>query len=197
VVLAHRISGTLDQFAGAPPNFVLDLLGTALWKESGGPGAYNPLYSQPPRGSCTIFTVAGDLLGDTALPGLWPSNRALDGGSPLKLSAAGSPASLPILAGAFFGLVGSNLPDSAASRTAFDPAATLTVSSPGGADVAPFHASFTATTPVSWTNRSQLARVDRAQDLTFNWSGGDDQRESVLLGGVNSDTPTHSSAAFL
>src|SRR5205814_8992226 len=112
-VLAQRISGTVDQFLGSPPNFVFDLLGASLWREKGGPSAYNPLYSLPPRGSCTVFTVAGDLLSDTALPGLRPSDRALDGGSPLKLVGPGAAPALPLLGGAFFGLVGSNLAGSA------------------------------------------------------------------------------------
>jgi hypothetical protein len=39
--------------------------------------------------------------------------------------------------------------------------------------------------------------VNRAQALTFTWQGGDPQHETVLLTGVSSDTPTHSSAAFI
>lgn len=196
-VLAHRIVGTLNQFSGTPPNFVFDVVGAALWNESGAPGAYNPYYSLPPRGSCTIFTAAGDLLGDTPLSGLQPTGHALDGGSPLILSGAGAPPPLPLLAGAFFGLVGSNVPALAVPSTVFDQGTRLTVSIPGGVDVGPLQANFLTTAPVSWTNGTQLAQVDRGHDLTFAWSGGDDQHESVLLGGISSDTPTHSSAAFL
>ena len=196
-VLAHRIAGTLGQFSGSPANFVFDVLGAALWNESGAPGAYNPYYSLPPRGSCTIFTAAGDLLGDTPLSGLQPTGHVLDAGSPLKLSGTGAPPPLPLLAGAFFGLVGSNAPALPVTSTVFDPGTQLTVSTPGGGDVGPLQATLLATTPVSWTNRAQLAQVDRGHALTFAWSGGDAQHESVLLGGVSSDTPTHSSAAFL
>ena len=43
----------------------------------------------------------------------------------------------------------------------------------------------------------QLVQVNRSQGLTFIWTGGDPQHETVLLEGVSSNTPTHSSAAFL
>jgi hypothetical protein len=73
----------------------------------------------------------------------------------------------------------------------------FTVTSPGGTDVWASQASINAAAPVKWTNQTQLVQVNRSQGLTLSWSGGDPQRETVLIQGVSSDIPTHSSASFI
>ena len=52
------------------------------------------------------------------------------------------------------------------------PTGTYTISGSGGQDVPPFSASLNVTSSLSWTNKSSLAIVDRAEPLTFTWSGG-------------------------
>jgi hypothetical protein len=47
----------------------------------------------------------------------------------------------------------------------------------------------------SWTNRDQVALVDRTQQLTVEWSGTG-PKESLGIVGGNVDLPTNSSAIF-
>ncbi len=50
---------------------------------------------------------------------------------------------------------------------------------------------------ITWTNRAQLAQVDRSQDLTFTWSGGMDGQEYVVAGGSSADESLQTRVTFL
>ena len=195
-VFPGRVNAILDQFVTQPTNILVDTFSAAMWKETGAPFAFDPIYSLPPQGTCTVYAVAGDLFTDISLPGIAPTGRALDGGSPLKVSGAAGTASVPLTPPVYLQVVGSNVAASATPNPFFNPG-SFSVTSPVGADVGSFQASFTATAPVSWTNQTQLVKVNRSQGLTFTWQGGDAHRETVLIEGVSSDTPTHSSASFI
>jgi uncharacterized protein (TIGR03437 family) len=65
---------------------------------------------------------------------------------------------------------------------------TFTITGTGGADVGPFTTSITFTNPIfNWTNQSTFATVDRAQALTFTWTGGN-PGTYVLLSGDSSNS---------
>ncbi len=57
----------------------------------------------------------------------------------------------------------------------------------GGPDVGEFEASTTVSTLTEWTNRDEIAFVDRAEDLTVRWQGGD-PADRVLVFGVSMGT---------
>ena len=48
---------------------------------------------------------------------------------------------------------------------------------------------------MNWTNRDQIPVVDRTQDLTFKWSGGDSSK-LVMLAGVGTNQATQALAGF-
>jgi len=57
----------------------------------------------------------------------------------------------------------------------------------GGADATPFQATLSirdSTAPLTWTNPSAIQAIDRSQDLTVTWTGGDPAREYVIIGGT-------------
>jgi uncharacterized protein (TIGR03437 family) len=191
-----RVSGILDQFVMQPTNILVDAISVSLWKEKGGAFAFDPIYSLPPQGTCTVYAVAGDLLTDTNLPGVGPTVRTLDGGSSLKLTGAAGTALVTEAPPVYASIVGSNVARSPTPTPFFNPGA-FSLNSPGGADVKSFQAKFNAKAPVDWTNQRQLIEVTRSQPLRFTWEGGDPKHETVLIEGVSSDTATHSSAAFL
>jgi hypothetical protein len=52
----------------------------------------------------------------------------------------------------------------------------------GGGEVGSFQASITVpATQFAWTNRDTIQKVDRSQDLTVTWTGGDDSQEVVAI----------------
>src|SRR5262249_48955311 len=148
-----RITGLLDQFVDSPIPFTLDSFSAVLWRESGSPYAFNPYYSLPPPGTCTVYTANGNFLRDILLPGAAPSAKVLDGGSSLKLSGAAT--SAQILASGtppqvYAAILGSSIPGGPAAPL-FAPG-SFSLSSAGGADVGAVQSTFTAKAPVTWTN---------------------------------------------
>jgi hypothetical protein len=64
---------------------------------------------------------------------------------------------------------------------------------PGG-DVGSFTASATMPAPLTWTNRDQIALVDRSQPLNIAWSGGSGTQVAIV--GFAVDLPNNSTTAF-
>jgi uncharacterized protein (TIGR03437 family) len=58
-------------------------------------------------------------------------------------------------------------------------------------------AQFDFNTPLQWLNRAQLTVLDRAQGLTYQWTGGDAAREVAILGGLAGHEASDSAAMFL
>jgi uncharacterized protein (TIGR03437 family) len=50
---------------------------------------------------------------------------------------------------------------------------------------------------IQWTNKAQLTELDRGRDLRFEWSGGMDAREYVLMGGSSADEALKSRVTFI
>jgi uncharacterized protein (TIGR03437 family) len=54
--------------------------------------------------------------------------------------------------------------------------------------VGPFKAAITLPPPLTWTNMGAVAAVDRTQDLTVTWSGGNSDKEFVLIVGLSDNS---------
>ena len=66
------------------------------------------------------------------------------------------------------------------------PGAFLLNNGSGGASVGPFSFTFDLPGPVIWTNPDVIGRaIPRTQDLTITWSGGDPERQFIILSGVS------------
>jgi hypothetical protein len=50
---------------------------------------------------------------------------------------------------------------------------------------------------VQWTNRLAMNAIERSQDLTFQWTGGADGNEYVLVGGTSADEALRSRVTFV
>ena len=55
----------------------------------------------------------------------------------------------------------------------------------GGADIGPFEARVTIPPAFAWTNRDGISDVDRGQDLTLTWNGGDPAKQAVTIVGAS------------
>jgi hypothetical protein len=67
-----------------------------------------------------------------------------------------------------------------------DPGAYTVDNGAGGSDASAFQATLSipdAPAPLNWTNLDSIQTIDRSQDLTVTWTGGDPTREYVLIGG--------------
>jgi CubicO group peptidase (beta-lactamase class C family) len=67
----------------------------------------------------------------------------------------------------------------------------------GGTGLGPFQAKLDLPPPLTWTNETQINDIPRTADLTVTWSGGDPDREFVVIAGVSVNTATKAQASFL
>jgi hypothetical protein len=165
------------------------------------PFPFNSGMSLPPPGTCTVYTVKGDLLNGDLLPVLTPSGSALNGGPSISFTgpngsqatAITNPASLPQLLLGYFG--GSMGGASVSGSLALNPG-SYNVSSAGGADVGAFQATLNVPSPITWTGRNSLLSVNRTQPLTISWTGGS-PTDLVGLVGFGEDIPSNASTMFV
>jgi hypothetical protein len=67
----------------------------------------------------------------------------------------------------------------------------------GGTGLGPFEATLDLLPPPTWTNETQISVIPRTADLTVTWTGGDPDREFVMIAGVSVNTVTKAQASFL
>ncbi len=183
--------------------------GVAAFEDNTGQGdlGFNPLFSLPPVGTCSAYA------GNLDLSSLLSGSPDISGGSGMlgkdldagaAISVTGPKGnSIPMNhmnsdtnSGPYLGLLGGSLPlPGSQSLPPFLDPGSFKISGPGGKDVGPFQATVTIGAPITWTNRDQMALVDRTQPLTFKWSGGDSSK-LVMLAGVGANQSTQALAGF-
>jgi uncharacterized protein (TIGR03437 family) len=179
----------------------VDVTGDYFAYFAGGAGAaafpYHPLLSFFPAGTCTVFTLQGDMLGGDPLPGMFPNATPLDLGPALTVTGPNGTRTLtPQFAGAIgSGFLGGSISNNILSSSLYLDPGSYTLKGTGGADVGAFSDPLTIPQPLAWTNRDQLITVNRAQPLPISWTGGD-STQTVAIVGFGEDLPTNSSAAF-
>ena len=163
------------------------------------PFPFNPGLSVPPSGTCTLYTLPGDLLktNPDPLPGMMPAAMPLDfGAAPLMLT--GPKGSKPLtfaFAPARAGFLGGSISNGILPSSLFLDPGSYTVKGLGGMDVGAFSTTFNIPQPPAWTNRDQTTLVNRAQPLNIAWTGGD-AGQVVMILGFGEDLPSNSSAVF-
>ena len=184
----------------SPFDDVLDFGAVTFRQETGSPFAFNPLFSLPPAGSCTVYAGTIDFFrGDNPLL-TGPSLKYLNGGAAFSLisSKGARPIAGPSLGPVQISTIGLSfstyqLPTS--STPVLD-GGNYQLSGDGGSDVGPIRAAFSIPPGLTWTNRDQITNVDRAQPLTINWIGAP-SGQTVLVIGSNADIPTNANAMFV
>ena len=157
---------------------------------------FNPALAFPPAGTCTFYTLFGDILDSGALPGITPTTMPLDYGPPLSLTGPNGQKTLAAsFTGANVSYLGGSISSGLFPAALFLDPGTYMLQGFGGMDIGKFTTSFTVPTPPTWTNRNQITAVNRTQPLTITWSGGD-SGQRVAIVGFGVDSPTNSSAAF-
>jgi len=175
----------------------IDLATLSLRQESAGAAPFNPLFSYPPPGTCTLYTAPGDLLGDDSLSGTAPTGAYLSAGSTFSISGATTLQNVPAYSSPLpLEIVGVKLPTGTNNTLIFNPGSNVGMSSQGGDNLSGFAVATTMPPMLVWTNEDQIETIDRTQPLNITWSGAQ-SGSTVMILGIDSDLSSNSSAAFL
>lgn len=142
----------------------------------------------PPNGSCTVVASGArsdDPLDISENAGVGGEN--IDIGVPLNLSG---PAGSKQLSNRTSTPLGGGIPGFTGSYGAeyLTPGAYTVDNGNGNAAVGVFRATLTVLAPVTWTDHASLNTVNRSQDLTLTWSGGNDDTEYMGIQGLSTNT---------
>ena len=199
--LAARMSVRHDVNVISPVEAVSEYLGGYVAQEQSSPYNFNPAFSLPPAGTCTVYTNSGFIPFIAPIPpGIFPTAGALDPGS---MSIAGSSGSIKIqspltsftgMAGAYLG--GSLVGDPFLKGSLFLNPGQINLTGNGGANVGSFSTSLTMPSVFTWNNRDTLSTVTRSQGLNVSWSGVASGYSVFITGGA-ADFPSNSTTVFL
>ena len=195
-----RITVRHDVGARSPIDATTDTFGAYQAQEKPGPFNFNPMFSLPPAGTCTTYSIIGDHVNDknATIPGMTPpTGRALDSGS---INVGGAKVSKTTQGGGYPGMTGTPLAGSIPSlpltkTSALDPG-QLSATLAGGADIGAVNANFTVPPPFTWTNRDQLQSITRSSGINLTWTGGD-PNAAIFITGAGTDLPSNSTELFL
>lgn len=99
--------------------------------------------------------------------------------------------------GVYDSVLGGGLPPNATLPEFLAPGSYSVDNGSGGVGLLPFRATLSLPPPLTWTNETEINAVPRSSDLTVTWSGGDPDREFVLIAGVSVNTVSKTQASFL
>ncbi|HYL75808.1 MAG TPA: hypothetical protein VEU96_16480 [Bryobacteraceae bacterium] len=194
--VAVRASTHEDIGTRSPIDVTVDYHAAILYDMKSSLFPFNAAVSLPPAGTCTTYSVAGDLLAGDLLPGGVPSARLLDAGPAFNLTGPRGARTLTSVVPPYrIGYLGGAITGNLFPGTLFLDPGAYTLSGFGGADVGAFQASLNVPQPLTWTNRDQIMTVSRSQPLTISWTGGTDQQVGIV--GFGEDLPTNASTSFV
>jgi len=183
---------------GEKDEYVFDYGLASFARQESGNRPFPPF---PPFGTCTGFTERVNLRQTMARRGVaaeWPEvakpapgNRVLKPG-PLDLAHGGRAI---VLARA--GVIGGRAPlEHTPPTPLFLTPGRIRISSKGTAEVGAFESEITATAPISWRNRRDLAEVARASGATVEWKAAR-KDDAVLIVAVSAEERNGDSAMCL
>lgn len=194
--VAVRATTRQDVGTIAPIDVTADYHASVAYQLQPSQFPFNPVTSFPPPGTCTAYSVAGDLLKGDSLPGALPSAGALDMGPLFNLAGPlGSRALTELFSGSRVGYLGGSISTNDIPSSLFLNPGSYTLTGLGGHDVGPFSAKFNVPQPLTWTNRDQLTVINRATPVTIAWTGAG-ANDFVGVIGFGEDLPANTSTVF-
>ena len=188
--MLFRASTSAGQFAGIDTSFSVDKAAVREMQEAGGQFAFDPFLSMPPQGTCTSYSMSGDIL--TTGVQLSSGGRALDLGA-LSVTLAGvSDALTTLQAGLFNTILGGGYP---IGLPLFFGTGTPSLHASGGADGSSFDVPVTPGPTLASPNLDALTTIDRSRDSSVSWTA--QPGVSAFIAGGVYDQPTNSSGLFL
>ncbi len=131
-----------------------------------------------PLGNCLVTTYRGQGAVDPIRPDI------LDAGPVLNLNGPRGAKQLMRQTGGFYSaqLGGGGVPGLPGGMPDYlDPGPYTVDNGSGGADVGTFRSTLTLPPLLVWTNQDSITNINRGQGLLITWSGGDPNREYVLI----------------
>ena len=170
-VLLTRVSN-YGRKRGAAPGSTADIAAATFRNYSGGNQfAFEPSYSLPPVGTCTVYTAVAPSFTDAAFRGkFYPAFAVLDAGTNLSVST--QPRTGSVLREIahprdYSGLLGGSLPG--LSAPFLNTTETFTVAGSGGSQVGTFSVPLNKLPGITWTNVASTTVIDRSQPLRVTW----------------------------
>jgi uncharacterized protein (TIGR03437 family) len=201
-LMRANVAAPLDPTGSASLKFTADA-GLAMFRKlrTGGEFAFDVLYSMPSIGTCTTYAGNLGLAGEQGFAQLLglTAGQGLDAGPDVSISGSAAAAHLvpsAMLPNTYFGVLGGSIPLSGGMLPLFLDPGRFIVSSQGGKDAGPFRADITLADAAVWSNRDQIAAVDRSQGVTLNWTGGNDTTQLAMIGGLSNSSDGKASGAF-
>ena len=184
----------------APIDDILDFASVSFRQESGGQFAFNPLFSLPPAGSCTVYQGSLDFFaGDNPLLTA-PTGKYMNGGATFSLISSKGARTIagPKVGPVNITTIGTSFtyPGYTTRSTPVLDGGNFQLNGDGGTDVGQIRATFPIASALVWTNKDQVASVDRTQPLSVNWTGAA-TGQTVLVIGSSADIPTNAKAMFV
>lgn len=198
---------TFTDAANTADTGVVDV-GAAVFvnQTAGGSLGFGLFTSAPPPNTCTYYNNVNSL--NSVLVGQLPSDLGagtnLDAGASISIVGPNGVRSITYsdastATSPYVGLLGAGGVIASLGLTAdplfLDPG-SYTVTGTGGSGVGPFSIPMTVSTGATWTNRDQIAVINRSSGLTINWSGGDSTKQMGLILGLASNQTTNVSGLF-
>ncbi len=192
--LAMRVTTRQDTGTKIPIDVNGDYQTSYAAQVEDSPFPFHPLLSGPPPGTCTSYSVKGDLLQGNELADFVAGTRTVLSSS-ISISGPKGLKTIPGALAPLFNLLGSSLSNLLPNTLYLDPG-TYQISGTGTASYGAFSATINSPAPLTWTNRDQLSVVDRSKPLVIRWSGGSPGAQDVFVAGFGVDLPTNTTTVF-
>ena len=197
---AVRINVRHDAGVRTPRDSTTDLLGAYEAQEVAGAANFNPMFSLPPAGSCTVYTVIGDLISDplAIIAGMIPpTGMPLDSGGAM---VTGDKGAKTVKSGVYPAIsavqLGGAIPSLQLANQTFLDSGGVTLATPGGNDIGDSSTDSPVPQAFTWTNRDQILAITRSKGLKITWTGGDPAATTFVVV-ADVDLPSNSSALAL
>jgi uncharacterized protein (TIGR03437 family) len=188
--LLYRGSTNAGQFAGIDLSFSVDKAAVRAMQESGGQFAFDAFLGMPPQGTCTSYSMSGNIL--TTGIQMSSGGRALDLGA-LSANLAGVNVALTARQpGLFNTILGGGYPT---GTPLFFGAGTPSLHAAGGADGLSFDVPVAPGPTLGSPNLDALTTINRASASSVSWTA--QSGVSAFIAGAVYDQPTNSSGLFL
>ncbi|MEZ5353336.1 MAG: hypothetical protein R2762_11920 [Bryobacteraceae bacterium] len=162
--------------------------------------------AQASFGSCSVYTFQGESSSGDPIRVI-----PLDAGVSLTLTGSGGSRTMNKQNDGYFamlgsetsipgGLPGGGLPGGGlpgGGQPLFLNPGEITVTGPGGRDIGAFTARIVLPPAFNWTNQDSITEVQRAQDLTITWNGGNPSQDFVIVSGASIRRNPTAGASFV